>query len=287
MKETMKGNTPTGVIILNIVGIFLYAVGINCFAAPHNIAPGGASGIAIIVNFICGFPIGVFTFLFNIPFLVLIWIKGYFPKDFVYKTLVSTLLLSIVTDVIVTRMPVYKGDALLASMFAGVLMGGGLALVHMGKSNTGGISLIGVIIQKHAPHFQVGSLISTLNMGVILISGLVYRNVESLLYALVTVYISGIFMDKLIDNASAKNLMIIMSECTDKVRQVLVDSQRSITILQGEGGYTSRRQRVILCAATKDDCEEIEKTIKQVDEDSLIIVTHAMRVEGKGFKHII
>ncbi|MGL4799923.1 MAG: YitT family protein [Cellulosilyticaceae bacterium] len=287
MKEAIKGNTVFGVIFLNVVGVVLYAIGINCFAAPHNIAPGGASGIAIIINYMTGFPIGVFSFLFNIPFLILIWVKGYFPRSFVYKTFITTLLLSVVTDLIVVKLPVYQGDALLASMFAGVLMGIGLALVHVGHSNTGGISLIGVIVQRLNPRFQVGALIACLNLGVVLLSGFVYRNVESLLYAMVTVYISGIFMDKLLENVSAKNLMLIMSECTDKVRQVLVESQKGITILQGEGGYTSRRQRVILCAATKEDCELMEKKIKKVDKESLIIITQASRVEGKGFKHVM
>lgn len=287
MKEAIRGNQVIVAIVLNFLGVLSYAIGINCFAAPHNIAPGGASGIAILVNYICNFPIGVFTFIFNIPFLVLIYIKGYFPKSFVLKTLATTILLSILTDIVVVKLPTYRGDPLLASMFAGGMMGIGLACVHLGLSNTGGISLIGVIIQKLNPQFQVGGLIAFLNITVVLASGIVYKNVESMLYAVVTVYISGLFMDKLLESVSTKNLMIIMSECTERVRQVLVDRHKSITILPGEGGYSSRRQRVILCATTKEDCEDIQKTIKDVDKESLIIVTNASKVEGKGFKHVI
>ncbi len=287
MKKVIGGNQVVAAIILNFLGVLSYAIGINCFAAPHNIAPGGASGIAILVNHICNIPIGVFTFVFNIPFLALIYIKGYFPKSFVLKTLATTMLLSILTDTVVASLPIYKGDPLLASMFAGGLMGVGLALVHLGLSNTGGISLIGVVIQKLNPQFQVGGLIAGLNIAVVIASGIVYKNAESMLYAVVTVYISGLFMDKLLESAATKNLMIIMSECTDRVRQVLVDGRKSITILQGEGGYSSRMQRVILCAVTKEDCEAIQKTIKDIDKESLIIVTNASKVEGKGFKHVI
>lgn len=287
MKKAIRGNQVAVAIILNFLGVLSYAIGVNCFAAPHNIAPGGASGIAILVNHICHFPIGVFTFIFNIPFLVLIYIKEYFPKSFVLKTLTTTMLLSILTDTVVVNLPTYKGDPLLASMFAGAMMGVGLAFVHLGLSNTGGISLIGVIIQKINPQLQVGGLIACLNIAVVFASGIVYKNVESILYAVVTVYISGIFMDKLLESASTKNLMIIMSECTELVRQVLIDGHKSITILQGEGGYASRRQRIILCATTKEDCEDIQKTIKGVDKESLIIVTNASKVEGKGFKHVI
>ncbi len=274
-------------VLLNIMGTFSYAVGINCFAAPHNIAPGGASGIAILINYVFKFPIGTFVLVFNIPLLIWILIKKYFSKSFVLKTLATTSLLSFITDYIVVYIPVYRGDALLASMFGGALMGIGLALVHLGASNTGGISLLGVIVQKIKPKFPVGGLIASLNIAVVIASGFIYKNIESLLYAVVTVYISGLFMDKMLEQASKKNLMFIMSECTDIVRKALVDAHKSITILKGEGGYSSKMQRVLICAATKDDCVQIEKMIKSLDDKALIIITETKKVEGKGFKHMI
>ena len=271
-------------ILFNILGSFLYAVGINCFAAPHNIAPGGASGVAILVNYLFNFPIGVFVLVFNIPFLIWIFIKKYFPKSFIFKTLATTALLSFITDYIVVYMPIYKGDALLASMFGGALMGIGLALVHLGNSNTGGISLLGIIIQKINPKFQVGALISGINIIIVLISGFIYKNIESLLYAVVTVYISGIFMDKILEQVSKKNLVFIMSECTDMVRKALVDAHKSITILKGEGGYSSKMQRVLICATTKEDCIQIEKIVKSLDDKALIIVTETKKWKVKALK---
>lgn len=287
MEALFQNKSIFRVILLNIFGVFLYAIGINCFAAPHNIAPGGASGIAILVNYIFGIPIGLFSFIFNIPLLIIIWIKKYFPKEFIFKTLASTFLLSIITDYVVIYIPIYKGDALLASMFAGVLMGIGLALVHIGDSNTGGISLLGVIIKHISPKFKVGALISFLNILVVFASAFIYKNVESLLYAIVVVYISGIFMDRILEIASAKNLMLIMCETTDIVREVLVNSKHSITILKGEGGYSSQMQRVILCAALKSECDIIEKEVKLADKGALIIRLNASKIEGKGLSHMI
>ena len=125
-------------VLLNLAGVFIYAVGINSFAAPHKIAPGGASGIAILINYLTGCPIGLFVFVFNIPLLLIIVVKKYFPRSFVFRTLASTALLSIVTDLVIVRIPVYKGNPLLAAMFCGAMMGIGLALVHMGQSNDRG-----------------------------------------------------------------------------------------------------------------------------------------------------
>lgn len=273
--------------LLNIAGIILYTIGLRCFAVPHKIAPGGASGIAILVNYLTGFPIGLFGSLFSIPLLAFILYKRYFPKVFAFSAAGSILLLSAVMDLLTPILPAYQGNALLAALFAGAFMGTGLACVYLGHSDTGGITLIGLIIQKKFPQFPVGGLISSMNMLIVFASGIVYRNMESILYAVVTVYISGIFMDKLVDNVQAKNLLIVMSECTDKVRCVFLNQRKGITVLKGEGGYTSETQRVIMGAVSKGDCAMIKKEIELVDPKALIIIAEASRVSGKNFGHLV
>lgn len=273
-------------VLLNFLGVTIYAMGINCFTAPHKIAPGGASGIAILVNYMTGCSIGLFVFLFNVPLLLVIVLKKYFPTVFTVKTLATTALLSIVTDCIAAFLPVYHGNPLLAAMFGGALMGVGLAFVHLGRSNTGGISLLGLIVQQQYPQFQVGSLISGLNIAVVLASGIVYQNIDSLLYAVVTVYISGVFMDNMLESADAKRLMIVIADSTDKVRQVFLNTRTGVTVLKGEGGYSSEAQRVVLCAAGRKECELLQRQVRQVDEKALVIMTEASKVVGKGFKRV-
>lgn len=273
--------------LLNIAGVFIYAAGINCFTAPNKIAPGGASGIAILVNYVTGCPIGLFVFLFNIPLIGIILYQKNFPAGFVRRMFLSTLLLAVVTDFVVIYMPVYEGNALLASMFGGAMMGIGLALVNMGKSDTGGISLLGLIIRNFNPQFQVGKLISFLNMAVVLASVFFYKNIESLLYAVLTVYIAGKFMDNMIENAEAKSLMIVIAESTDKVRELFLDVNAGITVLKGEGGYSSEMQRVVLCVTEKRECELLQKQIKNVDDKALVIITEVEKVRGKRYKHLI
>lgn len=273
-------------LIYNLVGVVLYVVGIYSFATPHRIAPGGASGIAILVNYITGCPIGFFVFIFNIPLLVIIICKKYCDKGFVFHTMASTALLSVVTDLVVVRFPVYHGNPLLAAMFCGVMMGVGLALVHMGNSNTGGISLLGLILKKCNPQFPVGKWISGLNIAVVIASGFIYKNIDSLLYAVVTVYISGMFMDRILEDAEARNLMIVVARTTDKVRQVFLDRNDGITVLKGEGGYSSEVQRVVLCVTEKKECEILQKKIWKEDPEALVIVAEAEKVIGKGFKHL-
>ncbi|MHC1750648.1 MAG: YitT family protein [Cellulosilyticaceae bacterium] len=285
--QVKKISKMIGRSILNLFGVLIYAIGINCFAAPHKIAPGGASGIAILLNYLVQCPIGLFVFLFNVPLLVVIVRKKYFSNEFVLKTLATTLLLSVVTDYGVVLLPAYKGDPLLAGIFSGVLMGSGLALVHIGTSNTGGISLLALILQKLNPQLSVGKTIAFLNSIIVITSGIVYHTIESVLYAMITVYICGIFMDNILENVTAKNLMIVISERTSEVREIFLKEHKGITVLEGEGGYSGNRQKVLLCAMTRNDCGELQKEIKHVDNQSLIIITQASKVEGKGFNHFI
>ncbi len=274
-------------LFLTTIGCIMYAIGIQCFAAPHNIAPGGISGIAIMLNYLFNIPIGFFTFIVNIPLIIIILVRKYFNKTFIVNMLIASTLLSIITDFILLVAPIYKGDPLLAAIFSGAIMGIGLALVHLGEMNTGGVSLMGLMIREERPEFHVGTLITALNMSIVILSTIIYKNIESMLYATITVYISGVFMDKLLDNASHKSLMLVISECTDKVKDVFVKYHAGSTILKGEGNYSGRFQRVILCVVKKQTCEDMQKEIKQIDPHALTIITEASKVEGKGFRHIM
>lgn len=241
-------------ILLNTAGILIYAVGISSFASPNEIAPGGASGIAILINYMTGCPIG----------------------------------LSVITDMMsALHFPIYDGNPLLASMFSGAMLGTGLALVHLGRSNTGGISLAGLILQKCSPQFQVGKVISALNFVVVIASVFVYRNIDSLLYAVITVYISGVFMDRILADAEAKSLLIVIAQSTDKVRQVFLDEGEGVTVLKGEGGYSNRRQRVVMCVTGKRESGKLQEKIRNADDNALVIVMEVQHVTGKQFARII
>lgn len=275
------------IIVLNLIGIFLYTVGIRCFAAPAGIAPGGSSGIAILVNYVTGFPVGLFTSLFSLPILALVWWKKIFPPVFAVRAACSIIGLSVMTDMLEPVLPKFGDDPLLAALFAGAFMGLGLGFVYLGNSDTGGITMIGLILQRYFPQLKVGALVSSINICIVLASGLVYHDIRNILYAAVTVYVSGQFMDMLVNNSNSKDLMIVMSECTDKVRCVFLEEKKGITILKGEGGYTSETQRVIMGAASRADCAHIRQRIQEVDPHALIIVAEANNVIGKEFGRLL
>ena len=269
----------------NLVGSVLYGVGILCFTTPHHIAPGGAGGIAALVHYFTGFPIGLFLFLFTVPLLL---IGGrYLGKSLVLKTLFSAVLLFVVMDYVVVWIPVYEGDPLLASMFGGALMGIGLAVMYAGGVSTGGMPLLGLILQKVFPNFQMGGLLTVLNIGVVITSAFGYRDINSLLYAVICVYISGIVMNNGIGGLGEKRLMIVIAEYSRQIREILVSKRNGVTLLRGEGGYSKEARQVIMSAVFKKDCELLQEQIKEIDSNALVVVTQASKESGKGFRHVI
>ncbi|MEF9960074.1 MAG: YitT family protein [Niameybacter sp.] len=273
-------------LFLNVIGSILYGVGIHSFTAPQHIAPGGASGIGILVNYVSGFPIGLFTFLFNIPLLILAY--RFVTKKFFYNALFSITLFSFITDYVVTLFPVYAGDALLACIFGGALMGVGLALVHMTESTTGGLTILGVILQKKYPQFEVGKLIFVLNLTVVAASAFVFNNIESVLYAVIAIYISSMCMDSIVCGLNKNKFVVIISDHNEEVKAYISDTtHKGFTILNGVGGYSECDKQVIFCAIGKNEYVHVKKMIHTVDPNAFVIITDASEVIGNGFKSMI
>lgn len=282
----MDSKKMTKFLFLNVIGSILYGVGIHSFTAPQQIAPGGASGIGILVNYVSGFPIGLFTFLFNIPLLILAY--RCVTKKFFYHALFSITLFSFITDYVVVLFPVYAGDSLLACIFGGAFMGVGLALVHMAESTTGGLTILGVILQKRYPQFEVGKLIFLLNFTVVAVSAVVFGNIESALYGIIAIYISSMCMDGIICGLNNNKFVVIISDHNEEVKAYISDTTRKgLTILNGVGGYSENEKQVIFCAIGKNEYATVKKMIHTVDPNAFVIITDASEVIGNGFKSMI
>ena len=127
-------------LLYDILGSFFFALGVYNFAVQANFAPGGVTGIAIIVNHFTNLPIGTLALLFNIPLILMAWrILGHRFLIRSFRTLVVN---TIFLDLISPRLPVYQGDPFLAALFAGALAGIGLAIIYQNKSSTGGSDLL-------------------------------------------------------------------------------------------------------------------------------------------------
>ncbi len=272
-------------ILYDIAGCGLLAIGITCFSAPNNIAPGGVTGLSIMGNYLFGIPISVLTFSMNIPLLILAWF--FLGRTFAIKTMKSVAILTLMLQLVSLLLPVYRGNVLLAALYGGVIDGAGIALVFMRSSTTGGSDIGSRLIQLKLPTVSVGRLMLCIDFFVLLTAALVYRNIENALYGLIAIFATTSVLDNLLYGLDTGKLMMIMTknpvELTDAISKRI---GRSCTILDGTGSFTKRSQPVVLCVMRKAQYFDLKRVVHEVDPAAFMFALDASEVIGEGFKDI-
>ena len=268
-----------------IVASTAFSVGINCFLANNNILNGGITGIATILNYLFEFPIGMGIFVMNVP-LLLIALKKLGLK-FVFRTFLVIAISSVIID-LGAFLPVYKNDLLLSSIFGGVLSGISLGIIFLRNATTGGVDIIAKLIKLRHPHITLGKSIFILDAVVIITGGIIYGNLESMLYAAITVFVSAQALDYIIYGISRGATIMIISEKSDEIRHLIInDLHRGVTVLKGQGGYSGAEKNILLCACFDNQTQKLIKKIKSADENAFFIVTQSKQILGNGFKNSI
>ena len=245
-----------------IAGSFLFAVAVNVFTAPNNIAPGGLTGLSTMANYLFGAPIGTTILIFNIPLFIWGVVKVNFR--FILKTLAATVISSITIDVTAGLFPPYRGDLMLAALFSGVLSGAGLGLIFMRGGTTGGTDLV-----------------------VVVISAFVYRNYESPLYAIINIFVTSRLIDAVLygaDTGTGKMMFIISPKNKEIAGRIMTEISRGVTELRSRGGYRGEEGEVLLCAVRRSEVYKTQDIIRSVDPDAFVIVGDAGQISGEGFK---
>lgn len=279
-------NVKTTVLDYLIIaaGAIIYALSVVVFTSANNIAPGGFTGIATMLNYLFSVPIGMFIFIMNIP--LFIWGAYENGIKFLTKTIAGTLLVSVAIDVLTPIMPVYKGDTILAAIFGGILNGAGLGIIFYRGGSTGGTDIIAVNLHKHFPFLSNGKIIMLTDIVVLAVACFVYHSLESALYAGIAIFVSIRVIDAISYGTSRGNgkLMFIITNKSDEVTAVILNNlKRGVTLLDGEGAYSGEKKRVIMCAVRPQQVFKITKGIKNIDRSAFIIVTTAGAIQGVGF----
>ncbi|GKX31200.1 membrane protein [Vallitalea longa] len=270
-------------IFNNIIGLFLFATGIYVFTSKNQIAPGGVSGIATLINYLTDVPIGLTSLLINVPLIVLAFI--FLGKKFVLRTLTSVMILSFMLDIGVVWLPVYRENALLASIFGGVCLGIGLSIVFISESSTGGGDILGKLIQKKHPYLSIGKILLAIDFVVISLSAFVYKNIESAMYGLITMFITSKIVDALIEACDKCKLLFIMSDKSDEIANGITEQlKRGATLIDGKGAYSGENKAVLLVAVKKREVYKAKELIRYIDPSVFIVAAEAGEIVGEGFK---
>lgn len=269
-----------------IAGCFIYALAINFFNVPNQIAQGGFSGLAIVINYLTGLPVGTINLALNIPIL-LIALK-FIGKKFVLKTLWVTVLLSVSIDLVALIPYEYTGDKLLASIFSGALLGAGVALVAARGSTTGGTDVLSKLLRLVFPHISYGKLVMFSDMVVIAISAIVFRSIESALYAAIVIFVSSKVIDYILYGMAKSKMLMVVTDHADEISQALVNSSpRGVSIVPAKGAFTGQEKNMLICVLRSNEVAPAIKLIKSIDPNTFTIITEANEIIGKGFKPTI
>ena len=287
MQNNSSGREKLIDIIFGIVGIFIMSVGVHCFLVPANIAPGGLTGVGIMLQYLWDWPIGLTTFLINVPIFLLGW--KYLGKKYTIQSLAAVLVSSVMLDYVVAPwLPMYTGERLLGSVFGGIFMGAGLGMVFLRGYSTGGTDAISFLLQLKFPHMPIGRALMLVD-GIILIASIwVFGNVEAGLFGIVALFFQTKLIDSMVYGSEHGQMFLIMSEKNMEIKdRIFEDIDRGATLLKGVGAYTMQDREVLLCAARKSEFGQIKRIVREVDPNAFYIVTEVSQILGEGFKPVV
>ena len=273
--------------LIIIFGAGIYALGVHCFTAPNNIAPGGVTGIATIISYVTGARLGTLISVINIPLLIAGFVL--LNRKTMIKTLIGVASLSLMTDYVLKDIPVYiadNGGGILASIFGGLLMGAGLGIVYAREGTTGGTDIINKIINRFKPEIKLGQISFLINAGVALSGYFVYKNLDVVLYAIVSVFVQSKVIDMLVYGGLEGKFLMIFSEKPQEIAERLLKQKRGVTLLKGEGAYSGEERQVVCIAVHKNEYVKVKRIVKETDPNAFVIITGASEVLGKGFQKL-
>ena len=280
-------------VALILGGSICYGVAISMFSAPNNIAPGGVTGIATLLNYISvqwnfpfEIPIGVATIVMNVPLVIAAWTV--LSRRLAIRTLWGILLSSVLVDLFDPYLnTLYSGDSanpLLVCIFGGVLLGFAVGLIMRRGGTTGGSEIISRLLEKKYPHMSVGTLILVVDAIVITISGVVYEHLENAMYAVVFVFISSQIIDRVVYGGRGGKMAMIMTKKQPEVTEAIMHKvRRGCTLLKAQGAYSGVDQNMILCTVRRDELFHLRQVVFKIDPDAFVMVLSTDEVRGLGF----
>jgi uncharacterized membrane-anchored protein YitT (DUF2179 family) len=269
-----------------LVGGVIQAIGLRLFLVPAHLASGGVSGIAQLLNYYTGWPIGVMILLGNLPLFLIGW-RFLGGRRFALRTALAVLVYSSATDLL-PRLGVFPAngitdDIFLNSLYGAVVSGVGYGLVYRASATSGGSDVLARIL-NHYRSIPMTQSYLLVDSAVILAAGFVFSWKEAL-YAIITLYVSGLVSETVLEGpGSARTALIVSSQPRAISQRVVEDMERGITILPGTGGYTGTERPVLYCVISRSEVARLKAIVREADPQAFIVIGQAHEVLGEGFK---
>ena len=287
-KKTTKWLTILKNYTLLTVGAFIYAFGIAVFLDPNHLAPGGVSGISIILNSFIPIGTGIWIFMINIPLMILglIVFKFSFLMGTLYATAFSSAIIEVIARVFPHLIPDMHDHLVIAAVAGGALVALGIGLVFRGGGSTGGFDIVVKLLRHKFRHMKTGVLYLALDMTVITLSAIAFHDILVALYAVVTVFTNSTVLDMVLYGKDNAKMVYIITDAPEAISDRLMkEVETGVTLLHGEGAYTKKDKKVLMCVLHDQQYPMLRDIVKQEDKHAFLIVTKATEIFGEGYKN--
>ncbi len=265
-----------------LAGNTAYAMAVTMFILPNGLITGGTTGLALFFYRQIGLPVQVFVSVFNVAmFLVGAAVLG---KTFALTTIVSTLYYPFILSVL-QKMPwagQMTGDNLLAVIFAGLLIGGGIGVVIRAGASTGGMDIPPLVLNKKAG-ISVSASMNCMDTAILLLQ-MVFSDREKVLYGILLVLIYTTVLNKVLLLGKAKMQVKIVSERYEEINQAIAEElDRGVTLFKSRTGHLKRDGYVVMSVVSNRELVQLNQLIQAIDPQAFIVIHQVNEVRGRGF----
>ena len=256
------------------LGCLIASCSINLFVVPSHLLTGGVTGIAMIVYYLAELPIGVQTFVYNIPLLIASY--KLLGKEYTVDVVIGTGIFAFCLD----YAPV--DDLMLASIYGGVFNGVGYGIVFRMNGSTGGFDILGAIVKKFYS-INMGSTIFAFNCCIVSIAGFLF-GIQPALFTLICMYVNSLVTDKVIAGFNQRKAVLIISEnSADIAEAIMYEMKRGVTFLHGQGAFSGNERNVIMVVVSLTEIAKLKMIVNFLDKNAFLIMMSASEVMGRGF----
>ena len=254
-----------------VSGSAIFALGFSLFLEPYGMSPGGISGLAmVLVHLLKVGSVGTLSILINLPLFLLGGMK--IGKRFFVGSLIGMILSSVLIDLF-AGLPIPEVEPLVGVLYGGGLCGLGLGFVFVIGSSTGGSDILVRLLKLRWRNVPIGQISLYFDTFVVILTGIVYRDITSALYTGLAVFVTSQVVDMVVYRFDFSKVALIITKEHEQVAREISDKlERGATFLYGEGSYSGRQTKVVLTAVKKQQLAELKDLVVAADPDAFIIV---------------
>lgn len=269
-------------VVLILTGALVAGLGINMFLEPIGIAPGGISGIAVVISYIFRgkLPVGVLTFILNLPLFIIGY--KYIGRQFILKSVIGTALFSFMLDLTSSFGNLLKGDnKLLYALWGGAAIGCGFGMIFRGGASTGGTDIIARLMQKKINMMTMGKAVLWLDFIFLAIVAFVYKSIEAALYTGVAVFVASKVVDTIESGINyAKEVVVFTEQPEEMSKEIINRLRRGVFVIEAKGMYSKQKKYMVVCVVYNRQVTDLRKIVNKYDSNAFVIIKEVRETTG-------